>query len=64
MKTTYPETSVQVLEIKEMRKATDVQLAQLLGISKMSLYTRVRDHKWRKADRFYINYLFNNPTKL
>lgn len=48
--------TLKVMNLKAL-KHTDEELAKLLGISRPTLYTRLKKHNWRKSEIFYIESL-------
>lgn len=45
-------------KVRKMRlSTTDDELIKVLGISKPTLYQRLKDHKWKKSEMFYISNL-------
>ena len=43
-----------VLKFKKQEQFTLEKLAEILGISKMTIHKRLKDHKWTKTQTFYI----------
>lgn len=43
-------TSSRVREIKKDRNLNDIKLSETLGISKGTLYTRLKKHNWKKTE--------------
>jgi predicted ArsR family transcriptional regulator len=43
-----------LLKFKKEQQLTLQQLARVLGISKMTIHKRLKDHKWTKTQTFYI----------
>jgi DNA-binding XRE family transcriptional regulator len=45
-------------KVKRLRsQTTDEELAKLLGLSRPTLYQRLKDHKWKVSEIFYISKL-------
>tara|TARA_R110002020_G_scaffold297267_6_gene513056 strand:+ start:3091 stop:3267 length:177 start_codon:yes stop_codon:yes gene_type:complete len=43
-----------LLKFKKEQQLTFYQLARVLGISKMTIHKRLKDHNWTKTQTFYI----------
>jgi hypothetical protein len=37
----------------------DCELAELFGLSKVTLYTRLKNHNWKKSEIFFIDNIYN-----
>lgn len=59
------QASIEQLEatnkVYQLRQTTqnDDELAKLLDLSKVTLYTRLKKSNWKKSEMFYINHLIN-----
>lgn len=42
------------------KTANDDILSDLIGISKVTLYTRLKLNNWKKSEMFFIKYISNN----
>lgn len=52
----------QVRDLREFA-SDDNQLAFMLGVAKNTMYSRLRDSKWKKAEIYYINFLHKKFIK-
>lgn len=45
-------------KVKRLRsQTTDEELSKLLGLSRPTLYQRLKDHKWKVSEIYYISNL-------
>lgn len=52
------EATNKVYQLRQTTKNDD-ELAALLDVSKVTLYTRLKKSNWKKSEMFYINHLIN-----